>query len=234
MRGATERTDKENEKTEISIHAPLAGRDRRLKGRTGKEDNFNPRAPCGARLNSGLIWIISAIFQSTRPLRGATSLVCRRSPRWSHFNPRAPCGARLREQIRSVVLCKFQSTRPLRGATPFHLLGTHPQPFQSTRPLRGATFIKMCYEAGTVPFQSTRPLRGATSGCPPACPCPAHFNPRAPCGARPGLRVPTSYLYKFQSTRPLRGATAAAAGTEHGPDISIHAPLAGRDSGRSG
>ena len=55
--------------------------------------NFNPRAPCGARLGDVLALTPAQIFQPTRPLRGAT-------PRWSYslprayFNPRAPCGAR--------------------------------------------------------------------------------------------------------------------------------------------
>ena len=79
----------------ISIHAPLAGRDYRSSSR------------CSS----------SAVFQSTRPLRGATFSMRSRSSRPSNFNPRAPCGARRRlmASISSPVL--FQSTRPLRGAT---------------------------------------------------------------------------------------------------------------------
>ena len=57
----------------ISIHAPHAGRDtftvllRNILG-----SYFNPRAPCGARRGlSILIWAL-VIFQSTRPMRGAT------------------------------------------------------------------------------------------------------------------------------------------------------------------
>ena len=34
----------------ISIHAPLAGRDRRSPGHATMINDFNPRAPCGARL----------------------------------------------------------------------------------------------------------------------------------------------------------------------------------------
>ena len=36
--------------TKISTHAPLAGRDRREKGLHTHNFDFNPRAPCGARL----------------------------------------------------------------------------------------------------------------------------------------------------------------------------------------
>ena len=35
--------------------------------------NFNPRAPCGARLMEVLIQLPSVPFQSTRPVRGATA-----------------------------------------------------------------------------------------------------------------------------------------------------------------
>ena len=79
----------------ISIHAPLAGRDRK------RRTHF-----------SGLL-----TFQSTRPLRGATSL-----------NPAL------------LVMRLFQSTRPLRGATSGRPRRSRKlNRFQSTRPLRGAT-----------------------------------------------------------------------------------------------
>ena len=102
----------------ISIHAPLAGRDatrdgvtitarsfqstRPLRGATVcdkrealKWQNFNPRAPCGARRENTVSAVKSLQFQSTRPLRGAT--FANRANAWfqNNFNPRAPCGARL-------------------------------------------------------------------------------------------------------------------------------------------
>ena len=106
---------------------------------TGNHDYFNPRAPCGARLvtvkNDFVAALISihaprvgrddymrildyfpSVFQSTRPVWGATTLGYRRgvcpeisihAPRVGrdtqyvtlisspgYFNPRAPCGAR--------------------------------------------------------------------------------------------------------------------------------------------
>ena len=80
----------------ISIHAPLAGRDLQRAVFRPAVQHFNPRAPCGARLHLQLvIGPVSGIsihaplagrdpdgrlcpgrpkeFQSTRPLRGATS-----------------------------------------------------------------------------------------------------------------------------------------------------------------
>ena len=76
------------------------------------------------------------------------------------------------------------------------------------------------------------------------------FNPRAPCGARPDRAATGAVRKRFQPTRPLRGATlcliAIAASYQNFnprapcdapvqrkrfpvPDISTHAPLAGRD-----
>ena len=78
----------------ISIHAPLAGCDPSLPSKDRDLSYFNPRTPCGVRLFY-LIFIRSdIIFQSTHPLRGATSC---------HY---LPC-----------VNLVFQSTHPLRGAT---------------------------------------------------------------------------------------------------------------------
>ena len=101
----------------ISIHAPREGLDKCRQAHTSQADHFNPRAPRGARhgsagraAGSGDISIHAphagrdtrslrngasiAIFQSTRPMRGATA---------------AP-------KQKALVLL-FQSTRPMRGAT---------------------------------------------------------------------------------------------------------------------
>ena len=56
----------------ISTHAPLAGRDPSRKSFPAPNLHFNPRAPCGARQNVSPNQSIIAVFQPTRPLRGAT------------------------------------------------------------------------------------------------------------------------------------------------------------------
>ena len=94
LRGATCLAKLKDKTDEISIHAPLAGRDP-VELIAGLHDgNFNPRAPCGARPCRRHAQVGAKIFQSTRPLRGAT------------LNSR-----------RKEKAMKFQSTRPLRGAT---------------------------------------------------------------------------------------------------------------------
>ena len=101
----------------ISIHAPHAGRDHSGFCVDSEIVYFNPRAPCGARPLRMGVKKISPIFQSTRPMRGATVQLTRailamqfqstrpmrgatytqynNSRFYKYFNPRAPCGARL-------------------------------------------------------------------------------------------------------------------------------------------
>ena len=139
MRGATSNSAVACSKTSISIHAPHAGRDPADGGVCLSARNFNPRAPCGARLVHGCFEPCFDEFQSTRPMRGATDGVggddhqigisihaphAGRDPsgrwRWArpwNFNPRAPCGARPSRHRSPVMELQFQSTRPMRGAT---------------------------------------------------------------------------------------------------------------------
>ena len=132
------RDDRQPEKA-ISIHAPHAGRDLEAFGVSGGQTYFNPRAPCGARLGFLVTNAEKRVFQSTRPMRGATRAALRarlkvtisihaphagrdenggRGSRCGlYFNPRAPCGARLIAQCSRRAHTLFQSTRPMRGAT---------------------------------------------------------------------------------------------------------------------
>ena len=57
---------------DISIHAPLAERDKGVVVYNQKEGNFNPRAPRGARQEAMKAPTAGEEFQSTRPSRSAT------------------------------------------------------------------------------------------------------------------------------------------------------------------
>ena len=138
VRGATRNQQTVENSRKISIHAPRAGRDfrwlrgssvrpnfnprapcgarQRSEDQTKGERYFNPRAPCGARLLQSGKMSQQQLFQSTRPVRGATSapgilhppkqisihapragrdrVVCAAQEVVHDFNPRAPCGAR--------------------------------------------------------------------------------------------------------------------------------------------
>ena len=97
LRGATDRPDLMDKVSQISIHAPLTGSDRRraecgnagaisihapltgsdmdlLRGGSSRND-FNPRSPYGERHNALFAFFGPAVFQSTLPLRGATSIL---------------------------------------------------------------------------------------------------------------------------------------------------------------
>ena len=59
-------------------------------------------------------------------------------------------------------------------------------------------------------FQPTLPLRGATSmSLHILSRASASFNPRSPCGERPGETDEDAVVTWFQPTLPLRGATCA-------------------------
>ena len=126
----------------ISIHAPLAGCDSSKARSASSKLNFNPRTPCGVRLQKRSSPRQPARFQSTHPLRGATKQEppepkpfyisihaplagCDRPSEAAlraaaYFNPRTPCGVRPSGALSlSHLSSEFQSTHPLRGATVF-------------------------------------------------------------------------------------------------------------------
>ena len=146
------------------------------------------------------------MFQSTRPVKGATAL-----------------------RVRFRVPSPFQSTRPVKGATgaddhggSSHRVSIHaPREgrdantastspyfarFQSTRPVKGAT-PRTITMIGATPFQSTRPVKGATHWCFGCCVGEA-VSIHAPREGRDGPLVGiVSAPLRFQSTRPVKGAT---------------------------
>ena len=89
MRGAT------TQLIDSSVTRPMRGATTQLIDSSTKTTNFNPRAPCGARLPYLLSAMRGSEFQSTRPMRGATT--------------------GLLDDL--IDIDRFQSTRPMRGAT---------------------------------------------------------------------------------------------------------------------
>ena len=154
-----------------------------------RDADFNPRAPCGARLHRGPDPQVHRRISIHAPLAGRDGKVGKRT----------------------MAVNGFQSTRPLRGAT-YQCISKHGRIGISIHaPLAGRDVISHFISAFNKLFQSTRPLRGATPFYCLSCRRGFYFNPRAPCGARQG--------FDMDSLIPT--------------EISIHAPLAGRDrSGR--
>ena len=215
----------------ISIHAPLAGRDAIFRSQIGRL-SISIHAPLAGRDR----YVCQAnrleeLFQSTRPLRGATGGQPIQGFPALYFNPRAPCGARPIHKSASADATDFNPRAPC-GA---RLL--------CAVPLCCTRYISI---HAPLAGRDVGPVSGAGDG--------HNFNPRAPCGARRVHNYLAVWLQKFQSTRPLRGATftqAALAGDAlkfqstrplrgatatrfpafGANGISIHAPLAGRDHG---
>ena len=78
----------------ISIHAPHAGRDREYHDTEKKSRDFNPRAPCGARLYFGIKCAYFGSISIHAPHAGRDATLTSTRTWQSDFNPRAPCGAR--------------------------------------------------------------------------------------------------------------------------------------------
>ena len=159
----------------------------------------------GATWRGGATVARHTLFQSTRPMRGATLAL-----------------------VRFSVMAVFQSTRPMRGATILTVTLSLCLVFQSTRPMRGAT-VDFDDTARFEFISIHAPHAGRDRSCAGTRAVRADFNPRAPCGARPA-RVPSPTGSEYFNPRAPCGARpypllpmSPALG------ISIHAPHAGRD-----
>ena len=142
------------------------------------------------------------MFQSTRPVRGATDVV-KRAIEQLGFNPRAPCGARPADGAQQAQKEEFQSTRPVRGATAL------------MRNVREDARVSIhAPRAGRDRLLDVWRVQGR------------RFNPRAPCGARRASVAHRGASDRFQSTRPVRGATHGEQQAENVSHVSIHAHMA--------
>ena len=102
-------------------------------------DYFNPRSPCGERLNKAMGVASPSTISIHAPRAGSDPLTLRSSRASPYFNPRSPCGER---QYKCISVTGFESISihaPRAGsddddgyARPYSL-------FQSTLPVRGAT-----------------------------------------------------------------------------------------------
>ena len=122
----------------ISIHAPRAGSDEGTGRNTCAPLDFNPRSPCGERQLRCMYNALLAQFQSTLPVRGATSGGAYALPHFYYFNPRSPCGER--QYLKSIYpdWDEFQSTLPVRGATAVQVMFYMPLPISIHAPRAGS------------------------------------------------------------------------------------------------
>ena len=125
--------------------------------------NFNPRSPCGERQVYFMLISDRIKISIHAPRVGSDlkpELVRASSP---DFNPRSPCGERLHIMDDLMDTLQFQSTLPVWGAT------------FPDNPIRD--YIQISIHA---PRVGSDAAATATTAAPP------NFNPRSPCGERPG------------------------------------------------
>ena len=125
----------------ISIHAPHTGRDASAARPRYKYGIISIHAPHTGRdlFLIGLKYLI-VLFQSTRPIRGATLEVYFYQSLFYHFNPRAPYGAR-HNRLSDNMLCNNISIHAPHTGRDYDMNKNTMKAiqFQSTRPIRGAT-----------------------------------------------------------------------------------------------
>ena len=149
--------------------------------------DFNPRAPCGARLFLRLLKPGEFCISTHAPLAGRDS----------------------RSIWLSQAARRFQPTRPLRGATAADWASQISSIFQPTRPLRGATDDDSS-TARHGAISTHAPLAGRDGRRRGVDNAGNQISTHAPLAGRDcgRYRAGDGLHTKFQPTRPLRGATA--------------------------
>ena len=207
LRGATPDVVRQKAKRLISIHAPLAGCDFVSACPVVPPLDFNPRTPCGVRLQTRVLNYFGCNISIHAPLAGCDRRRRACVGQRRDFNPRTPCGVRLYGSVAPPPPASFQSTHPLRGATMDAEQLRRIWRISIHAPLAGCDEHGREVPAFVAAISIHAPLAGCDkrddgTGC-----GREHFNPRTPCGVR----------------RDVQDRT------DGGRCISIHAPLAGCD-----
>ena len=194
----------------ISIHTPLAGSDGTGRSRVWRRSYFNPHSPCGERLFCTRSMNGKNVFQSTLPLRGATT------DRFGGLHAR------------------FISIHtPLAGSdTAANMMLAGMPDFNPHSPC-GERRLAVAGHRTPVRISIHTPLAGSDRRSCRWPSMPGYFNPHSPCGERRSMMMTSSSRLRFQSTLPLRGATPQSLQSVARFLISIHTPLAGSDAPRA-
>ena len=184
MRGATAPAVHLPNRYRISTHAPLAGRDLSKLAYSGIY-SISTHAPLAGR-DLGVPPKIAAKRISTHaPLAGRDDCTSTRRPTLRIFQPTRPLRGATRGGGDAVKILYISTHAPLAGRDHHHRRGDARAPISTHAPLAGRDAIPPQATGGILIFQPTRPLRGATQDRPAQRRRARHFNPRAPCGARP-------------------------------------------------
>ena len=170
--------------------------------------NFNPRPPCGGRLQKQFVNNLIAAISIHAPRAGGDYPACCRGSSWpNHFNPRPPCGGRQRlVYLISLYHLNFNPRPPCGGRLAWPHLRLYSFHF-NPRPPCGGRQRGLEYRERKIRFQSTPPVRGAT-----------------------GIMSCGVWVTGISIHAPRAGGDPAAffIMSAHGA-ISIHAPRAGGD-----
>ena len=190
--------------------------------------HFNPRSPCGERRNrtgkaerrkkisihaprvgSDLLLLLRLPLLDISihaPRVGSDEDVERITDKNQHFNPRSPCGERPVRLGENILDLKFQSTLPVWGAT-----GLPDGPKDRTDISIHAPRVGSDGAGQVRPFCQVISIHAPRVGSDKSDQAPnidqTHFNPRSPCGERPGKIALWRLTHEFQSTLPVWGAT---------------------------
>ena len=182
VRGATKVKDGKRQYKGISIHAPRAGSDFReccraeqwshfnprspcgeRRGRFAAcriRRDFNPRSPCGERQASTMQHSISLIFQSTLPVRGATTL------------------------IDDVAMLGEISIHAPRAGSDFSVRNFRIKDTISIHAPRAGSDTRVPHAPAQLPISIHAPRAGSDPQNQATRFRPCDFNPRSPCGER--------------------------------------------------
>ena len=184
MRAATRLLSQLPVYTVISTHAPRAGSDFCMIYYITSPSNFNPRSPCGERRGGQTCRRLILGFQSTLPVRGATSHVSRVFAH-GYISIHAPrAGSDVNKKYIGGERKQFQSTLPVRGATDGQNRRKDHQPISIHAPRAGSDSPRFPKTYQVAYFNPRSPCgeRRAVFRVLPLC--SAYFNPRSPCGER--------------------------------------------------
>ena len=163
--------------------------------------------------------LASALFQSTHPTRGGTSLEYGRRPKRGNFNPPTPRGVG-RIRYCSKTITTIISIHPPHAGWDDRppgnrIIGSH----ISIHPPHAGWDDTCAYVARYITkFQSTHPTRGGTRPFVIFEIKNRHFNPPTPRGVGPVcLAVLSTCAARFQSTHPTRGGTMKIDAHKPGP-----------------
>ena len=171
--------------TDFNPRSPCGERLQQANKRLGDVIYFNPRSPCGERLSGFRSVADLPRFQSTLPVRGATGVPLLRASGMADFNPRSPCGERRRAVPLAVSAAIISIHAPRAGSDHSSLAGRRTGNISIHAPRAGSDPQAPTKTIRLYKFQSTLPVRGATARLFSLNHPFKDFNPRSPCGERP-------------------------------------------------